>query len=75
MPGSQGPGILVYGPLEILPDTGRMWRHVFKNRWIALAWVGLICWQAYDFASPKREADTSQASPEDQAALQKLMSS
>jgi hypothetical protein len=33
-----------------------MWRHVFKNRWIALTWSALICWQAYDYVKPPEGA-------------------
>lgn len=40
-----------------------MWRHVFKNRWIAIAWVGLICWQAADFVAPPPKDEPATAAP------------
>ncbi|MCA3256381.1 MAG: hypothetical protein INF91_12285 [Alphaproteobacteria bacterium] len=40
-----------------------MWRHVFKNRWIALTWSALICWQAYDYVKPPETAAISASAP------------
>jgi hypothetical protein len=39
-----------------------MWRHVFKNRWIALTWSALICWQAYDYVKPSGDSASTAAS-------------
>lgn len=40
-----------------------MWRHVFKNRWIALTWSALVCWQAYDYVKPPASATAAAAMP------------
>jgi len=40
-----------------------MWRYVFKNRWIAIVWSALICWQAYDFVKPSASGSASARAP------------